>query len=75
MSDTEQDPAATEPSDKDNASRRALIYWSVLVGSFTIVGVIFTLYAFPELSPLRAIFAGVCFGVFSALCSINYSSI
>jgi hypothetical protein len=59
-SETELEPE-TDPED-GGFSRQGLIYIVVLTVIFVIAGIVFTFYAFPELSAIRATVAGVCFG-------------
>ena len=48
-------------------------YIIILSASFTILSVYYALTYFPELSTIRAVIAGVCFGVFCSMCAATYS--
>ncbi|MGC6417851.1 MAG: hypothetical protein ACON3Z_12080 [Bradymonadia bacterium] len=68
-----------EPGRSDDASefisKTGKIYAVLLTLVFVGSGIAFALYTFPELSTIRAVIAGLCFGGFLALCSITYSAL
>ncbi len=70
----DMDREEPEAGSEDDARRRAWTYAVILMGTFVILGIVFAIMAFPELSTPRAALAGACFGGFLALCSITYSA-
>ena len=74
MTANDLEPEERQHSPLRSKFRPTTVYAVALATVFIVAGIAFALYAFPELSTLRAITAGFCFGGFLALCSITYSA-
>ena len=74
MTHNDLEPEERQHSPLRTKLRPATVYAFGLAVIFIVAGITFALYVFPELSTLRAVAAGFCFGGFLALCSITYSA-
>ena len=69
--------AATELDTKERSSSLWSMYRYLILVCIIFIGlsVYYAITFFPELSTGRAVFSGICFGVFCSMCAATYSQI